>query len=98
MAVVDGGQRGPGVLVLRSEAVALTASEERAATFDNRVAAQVELAAFEGTGMYYEAALAGHGITAKVLAPGGTEGGPLAPGDKAWLAWNVADAPVLADG
>jgi putative spermidine/putrescine transport system ATP-binding protein len=98
VAVMDGDQRGPGVLVLRSEAVTLTGSAERAAGFDNRVAAQVELAAFEGTGMYYEAKLVGHGVVAKVLAPGGGEGGRLAPGDKAWLAWNVGDAPVLADG
>ena len=98
LEVVDGGHEGPGVLVLRSEAVSLVPDESQASGFDNRVAAQVELAAFEGTGMYYEATLTGHAITAKVLAPGGTRGRPLAPGDRAFLTWNVADAPVLAAG
>jgi ABC-type Fe3+/spermidine/putrescine transport system ATPase subunit len=98
LAVVDGDQEGPGVLVLRSESVTLLPGGATAEGYDNQLAAQVELAAFEGTGMYYEVTLTGHGITAKVLAPGGTRGGPLAPGDSAVLAWNAADAPVLADG
>jgi putative spermidine/putrescine transport system ATP-binding protein len=98
LAVVDGDEAGPGVLVLRSESVTLLPGGAAAEGFDNQLAVQVELAAFEGTGMYYEVALTGHGITAKVLAPGGTRGGPLAPGDSAVLAWNAADAPVLADG
>jgi putative spermidine/putrescine transport system ATP-binding protein len=98
VVVADGEAEGRGVLVLRSEAVTLLPDAAAAEGYDNRVAAKVELAAFEGTGMYYEVTLAGHGLTAKVLAPGGTSGGPLAPGDTAVLAWNAGDAPVLADG
>ncbi len=91
---VAGEVSGSAVLVLRSEQVTLLADEKSAAAFDNCVEAQVDLAAFEGTGTYYEVTLVDHGLTAKVLAQ--DSGRRHGPGDMVWLAWDAADAPVLA--
>jgi ABC-type Fe3+/spermidine/putrescine transport system ATPase subunit len=91
-----GGGSTAGILVLRSEAVALVRDERSAGAFDNRVEAQVELAAFEGTGTYYEVSCTGHNMTAKVLAPGAET--QHATGDRVWLCWNAGDAPLLVTG
>jgi putative spermidine/putrescine transport system ATP-binding protein len=94
--VADGANTGPGTLVLRSENVSIVGRRELGERFDNSVEAQVDLAAFEGTGVYYEASLTGHGITAKVLVQGAGEA-TFAVGDKVWVAWNAADQPVLCE-
>lgn len=91
-----GGGAAAGVLVLRSEAVSLVADGRKAGTFDNKVEARVELAAFEGTGTYYEVSCVGHDVTAKVLAPAAEP--QHEQGAKVWLCWNVADAPLLVPG
>jgi putative spermidine/putrescine transport system ATP-binding protein len=96
-AVMAGDELGPGTLVLRSESVSLVRDEIEASRYDNRLQAQVELAAFEGTGMYYEVGIAGHAITAKVFAQGTDRLAQLEPGDRAWLVWNAVNAPVLVD-
>jgi putative spermidine/putrescine transport system ATP-binding protein len=95
--VVGGDEQGLGTLVLRSESVSLVKDELQASRYDNRLEAQVELAAFEGTGMYYEVGIQGHAITAKVFAQGTDGDAGLRPGDRAWLAWNAASAPLLVD-
>jgi ABC-type Fe3+/spermidine/putrescine transport system ATPase subunit len=96
LRVSGGAETGPGTLVLRSESVSLVGRPELADHFDNRVPAQIDLAAFEGTGVYYEASLTGHGITAKVLVQGVGEA-TFAVGDTVWVAWNAAGQPVLCE-
>ena len=96
LEVGAGAPLGSGTLVLRSESVAVTAEPPPADRFDNRIEARIELAAFEGTGTYYEART-GDGITIKVLVQGGATA-VLGIGEQVWLAWNAADAPVLPEG
>jgi ABC-type Fe3+/spermidine/putrescine transport system ATPase subunit len=94
LAVAPGAALGPGTLVLRSECVTVV-TEPPAERFDNRLEARVELAAFEGTGTYYEARIA-DGMTVKALVQDAAS--TLEIGDPVWLAWNAADAPVLPSG
>ena len=97
ITLMAGDEGGPGTLVLRSESVSLVRDEIEASRYDNRLQTQVELAAFEGTGMYYEVGIVGHEITAKVFAQGTDRLAQLQPGDTAWLVWNAVNAPVLID-
>jgi putative spermidine/putrescine transport system ATP-binding protein len=97
LAVGPGREEGPGVLVLRSESVSLIRDRDSAAAFENSVEAKVELAAFEGTGMYYEAGLGSTDVIVKVLDQDTGEASALQLGERVWVAWNVADAPVFAD-
>ncbi len=93
--VVDDAEPGAGTLVLRSENVTLSTSPPPAGVFDNRLEAKVELAAFEGTGTYYEASTS-DGLTVKVLVQGGSA--TIGIGEPVWIAWNAAGAPVLPPG
>jgi putative spermidine/putrescine transport system ATP-binding protein len=94
LSVAPGAALGPGTLVLRSECVTVV-TEPPAERFDNRLEARVELAAFEGTGTYYETRIA-EGMTVKALVQDAAS--TLEIGDAVWLAWNAADAPLLPSG
>jgi putative spermidine/putrescine transport system ATP-binding protein len=94
--VAPGTPPGPGTLVLRSECVSVMVEPPADGRFDNRVEARIELAAFEGTGTYYEARVADD-VMVKVLVQGGATA-TLGIGDAVWLAWDAADAPVLPAG
>jgi putative spermidine/putrescine transport system ATP-binding protein len=86
---------GPGTLVLRSESVAVMPEPPAEGRFDNRLEARIELAAFEGSGTYYEARAADD-VVVKVLVQGGATA-TLGIGEAVWLGWNAADAPVLVE-
>ena len=95
IGVAEDAPIGPGTLVLRSESVAVMTAPPRPEEFDNSIEAQIELAAFEGTGTYYEAST-GDGVTVKVLDQGGSDT-TLDIGERVWLAWNAVGVPVLPD-
>jgi ABC-type Fe3+/spermidine/putrescine transport system ATPase subunit len=95
VAVEETDIEGSATLVLRSEVVRIGGDDDALVGCDNRFRGSVELAAFEGTGTYYEAHVPLLAQTVKASIPRSLQAERFAPGDSVLVGWRSRDATLI---
>jgi putative spermidine/putrescine transport system ATP-binding protein len=95
VAVEESDAEGSATLVLRSEVLRVGGDEKALAGCDNRFHGSVELAAFEGTGTYYEVRVPALAQTVKASIPRSLQAERFAPGDSVLVGWCARDATLI---